>query len=74
MNKPNKKYLQLADKLEALTPFNEKFNVIIRRCRDQQYHDFLTDLATPKMQMITDLQAAGLEDEVILVKEGYYDE
>ena len=74
MNQPNRKYNELADKLEKLTPYNEKFNIIIERCRNQQYHDFLTDLATPKLQMIADLEAAGLGDEVVLVKEGYYDE
>lgn len=74
MNQPNPKYDELADRLENLSTHNQKFNLIVQRCRGQQYHDFMSDLATPKLQMIADLQNAGLEDEVAKVKDGYYDE
>ena len=73
-NQPNPLYDELADKLEPLSKANQKINLIVQRCRGQQYHDFLTDLATPKLQMIADLERAGLHDEVAKVKDGYYDE
>ena len=73
-NQPNPLYDELAKKLEPLSHHNQKINLIVQRCKGQQYHDFLSDLATPKMQMVIDLERAGFNDEAQKVKDGYYDE
>lgn len=51
-----------------------EYDVIIRRCRDGSYHDFKSELATPKMQMIADLREAGLDQEAQRVMNGDYDQ
>ena len=68
------KFEELAQKLEKMSKHNQKFNAIIYRCRTGAYHDFLSNLATPKMQMVTDLRAAGLEDDAQAVINGEYDQ
>lgn len=80
MNEPNKKYDELADKLELIrgqtmsSDKRQKIQLVIDRCRSQQYHDFRSDFATPKMQMVTDLRAAGFNAEAQTVINGDYDE
>lgn len=80
LNKPNPKYDELADKLEILrgqtmsSQRKSKLQIIIDRCRKQQYHDFNSDFATPKMQMVEDLRAADLNIEAQEVINGNYDE
>lgn len=68
------KFEELAQKLEKMSTRNEKFNAIIYRCRTGAYHDFASKFATPKLQMVNDLTAAGLIDEAQAVRDGEYDQ
>lgn len=56
------------------TPFGPRIQEIIDKARDGCYHDFESELATPKMQLVKDLQEAGFDDLVEKVKLGDYDE
>lgn len=46
---------------------------IIAKAKQGHYHDFASKLATPKMQLVTDLRQAGLEDIAKDVMNGLYD-
>lgn len=62
---------KLAKELEAtgLT----KYRVVIERCKNGHYHDFATKVATPKMDMHTDLLAVGLDDVDARMQDGEFD-
>jgi hypothetical protein len=47
---------------------------IIARALAGLYHDFESELGTPKMTLVDDLRAAGYADIVEQVKDGAYDE
>jgi len=61
----------LATELEAKDPV--KYKTIIERCRNGHYHDFATQVATPKMDMHMDLLAAGLNDVDERMQDGEFD-
>jgi hypothetical protein len=46
---------------------------IVARARTEAYHDFLSSSATPIMELVTDLRAAGLNNLVDKAKDGDYD-
>lgn len=56
------------------TQFGPQIQDIIYRARAGWYHDFESELVTPKMQLVIDLKQAGLDDLVEKVKLGDYDE
>lgn len=68
------RFNELADRLEKEDA--EKYALVIQRCRDNSYHDFMNpdDIPVPKMQMVADLEAVGLFDDAKQVREGYYDQ
>ena len=74
------KFEQLAARLEnergtlLSSQMRTKYTVIIDRCRDGSYHDFDTELATPKIQMINDLRDAHLNYDAQAVMNGDYDQ
>lgn len=47
---------------------------IIRRAEVGHYHDLLTEVAAPKMELISDLRQEGLENLANAVMRGEYDE
>lgn len=67
----HEKLFALADELEAKDPL--KYKLIIHRCHTGHYHDFATKVATPKMDMHTDLLAVGLTDVDERMQDGEFD-
>jgi hypothetical protein len=67
----HQKLFAVADELEAKDPV--KYKEIIERCRNGHYHDFATKVAFPKMEMHTDLLAAGLNDVDERIQNGEFD-
>lgn len=47
---------------------------IAEKARKGYYHDFATPIATPKIELVNDLRAAGLEAFAQRVIDGYYDD
>ena len=47
---------------------------ILRRAEVGHYHDYLTDAACPKVELVNDLLAEGLGDLASKVMRGEYDE
>lgn len=70
-DKAHQKLFALADELEKKDPV--KYEKIIKRCRNGHYHDFATKVATPKMDMHTDLLAVGLTDIDKQMQDGEFD-
>lgn len=70
--KVDKRFLDLADHLESYD--SERYAVIIERCRSGQYDDFMSDFATPKMQMVSDLRDQDRNDIAQKVINGEYDQ
>lgn len=66
------KFTELADRLESLDP--ERYALIIERCRNGEYHDFKSSMATPKMQMVSDLRDQDRNDIAQKVINGEYDQ
>lgn len=52
----------------------EQIHSIIELAKEGHYHDFQSDIAMPKMQLIEDLREAGLTELVQKVADGVYDE
>lgn len=75
-----KRFEELAARLEIergtllSSEMRTKYTKIIDRCRDGSYHDFATELATPKMEMINDLRDAHLNHDAQNVMNGDYDQ
>lgn len=67
----HKNLFALAKELEAKDPV--KYKKIIERCRNGHYHDFATQVATPKMEMHQDLLEAGLVDVDQRMQDGEFD-
>lgn len=44
------------------------------KCKRGHYHDFKSSLATPKLQLINDLEAMGLSETAARVLQGHFDE
>lgn len=74
------KFEQLAARLETergtllSSQMRTKYTKIIDRCRDGSYHDFASELATPKMEMVNDLRDAHLNHDAQNVIDGHYDQ
>lgn len=54
-------------------PESKKRTELIDKAKEGYYHDFETPIATPKVQLVQDLEAAGFIDLAIKVKDGEYD-
>jgi hypothetical protein len=67
----HQKLFLLAKKLDAKDPV--KYKKIIERCRNGHYHDFATQVATPKMDMHLDLLEVGLLDVDQQMQDGEFD-
>lgn len=55
-------------------PYSLKRAQIERDAKRGRYHDFETELATPKVQLVADLRAAGFEDLAQKAIDGAYDD
>jgi len=55
-------------------PYSLKRAYIEQRAKAGVYHDFDSELATPKIQLVADLQAAGFVDLAQKVVDGAYDD
>jgi len=64
------------DLLEDLwrKPYSLARTTILRRAERGYYHDFDSPLATPKVQLVTELRAAGFEDLAQKTIDGAYDD
>lgn len=68
----DQKFLDLADQLEK--EHGDKYKIIIDKCRSGAYDDWKSELATPKIEMVDDLVAAGLYELSRKVMDGFYDQ
>lgn len=55
-------------------PYSLKRKYIEDRAKAGVYHDFDTELELPKIQLVTDLRAAGFEDLAQKALDGAYDD
>lgn len=55
-------------------PYSLKRAMIEKRAKAGYYHDFDTELETPKVQLVLDLRAAGFADLADRVMTGAYDD
>ena len=55
-------------------PYSLKRTEIEKRAKRGDYHDFDSDLATPKIALVNDLRAAGFEDLAQKTIDGAYDD
>lgn len=55
-------------------PHSFKRSLLLKRAQAGHYHDFDTELTTPKMQLVQDLKLAGFEDLAQKTIDGAYDD
>lgn len=58
----------------GLGPAKKEIDIIIERAKNNDYHDFKSELPMPKMMLFRDLKLIGLDDLAAKVFEGEYDE
>lgn len=72
LSEPTK--LLVADLEAARTAKNtHAVDWIIRRAKREHYHDFLSQLDTPCMELVKHLRQAGLSDMAAAAEDGKYD-
>jgi hypothetical protein len=64
---------ELVDDLRK-KPWSLKREYVLKRALKGVYHDFDTELATPKLQLVADLRQAGFEDLADRTIAGEYDD
>ncbi len=60
--------------LEKCTGIRRQVDIIIDRAKNNEYHDFKSELPAPKIGLFRDLQLIGLDDLAQNVMAGEYDE